>query len=260
MRALNELKLKDKKYIIFDMDGTLIDSIGVWNQTDQRLIKEYGGVHVDLDEVQRLRDGFLHGNQDTDIYLSFCEYLINKYNLSIKDPKKLLDIRWAKSGEILENEMDFKPGVVDLLLRLKELGFILVLATMTTQVQLDIYTKKNKKMLSQMNINDVFDFITRKEDVKNKKPDPEIYNMIMKYYSAKTEECLIFEDSYTGVLASKNAGIEVVNIYDKYADLDRDKIDKLTDYKINNFHEFLDLVNKLYSKKEYEKEKKQSQN
>ena len=158
MRALNELKLKDKKYIIFDMDGTLIDSIGVWNQTDQRLIKEYGGVHVDLDEVQRLRDGFLHGNQDTDIYLSFCEYLINKYNLSIKDPKKLLDIRWAKSGEILENEMDFKPGVVDLLLRLKELGFILVLATMTTQVQLDIYTKKNKKMLSQMNINDVFDF------------------------------------------------------------------------------------------------------
>ena len=260
MKKLSELNLKDKKYIIFDMDGTLIDSIGVWNQTDQRLIKEYGGVHVDLDEVQRLRDGFLHGNQDTDIYLSFCEYLINKYNLSIKDPKKLLDIRWAKSGEILENEMDFKSGVVDLLLRLKELGFILVLATMTTQVQLDIYTKKNKKMLNQININDVFDLVTRKEDVKNKKPDPEIYNMIMKYYSAKTEECLIFEDSYTGVLASKNAGIEVVNIYDKYADLDRDKIDELTDYKINNFHEFLDLVNKLYSKKEYEKEKKQSQN
>ena len=42
--------------------------------------------------------------------------------------------------------------------------------------------------------------------------------------------------------------------------LERDKIDELTDYKINNFHEFLDLVNKLYSKKEYDKEKKQSQN
>lgn len=260
MKKLSELNLKDKKYIIFDMDGTLIDSIGVWNQTDQRLIKEYGGVHVDLDEVQRLRDGFLHGNQDTDIYLSFCEYLINKYNLSIKDPKKLLDIRWAKSGEILENEMDFKSGVVDLLLRLKELGFILVLATMTTQVQLDIYTKKNKKMLSQININDVFDLVTRKEDVKNKKPDPEIYNMIMKYYGANPDECLIFEDSYTGVLAGNQAGVEVVNVYDKYADLERDKIDELTDYKINNFHEFLDLVNKLYSKKEYEKEKKQSQN
>ena len=42
MKKLSELKLKGKKYIIFDMDGTLIDSIGVWNQTDQRLIEEYG--------------------------------------------------------------------------------------------------------------------------------------------------------------------------------------------------------------------------
>lgn len=260
MKKLSELKLKGKKYIIFDMDGTLIDSIGVWNRTDQKLLEDYGGIHIDLNDVQSLRDTFLHENQNKDIYLAFCEYLINKYNLSIKDPKELLDIRWTKSGEILENEMDFKSGVVDLLLRLKELGFVLVLATMTTQVQLDIYTKKNKKMLSQININDVFDLITRKENVKNKKPDPEIYNMIMKYYSATPDECLIFEDSYTGVLAGNQAGVEVVNIYDKYADLDRDKIDELTDYKINNFHEFLDLVNELYFKVGYEKEKNQVQN
>lgn len=43
--------------------------------------------------------------------------------------------------------MDFKPDVVNLVLRLKKLGFNLVLATMTTQVQLDIYSKKNKRML-----------------------------------------------------------------------------------------------------------------
>lgn len=247
MKKLSELKLKGKKYIIFDMDGTLIDSIGVWNRTDQKLIEDYGGIHVDLDEVQRLRDGFLHGNQDTDIYLAFCEYLINKYNLSIKDPKELLDIRWNVSGRILEDEIDYKLGVVQLLSRLKELGFVLVLATMTTQVQLDIYTKKNKKMLDQMNINDVFDLITRKEDVKNKKPDPEIYNMIMKYYDATPDECLIFEDSYTGVLASKNAGVEVVNIYDKYADLDRDKINEIADYCIENYGQFLEFLNYIFS-------------
>lgn len=69
---------------------------------------------------------------------------------------------------------------------------------MTTQVQLDIYSKKNRKMLQQMNIEEVFDLITRKEDVQNKKPNPEIYNKIMQHYNAKPEECLIFEDSYTG--------------------------------------------------------------
>ena len=99
-----------------------------------------------------------------------------------------------------------------------------------------------------MNIEKTFDLITRKEDVQNKKPNPEIYNKIMKHYKAKPEECLIFEDSYTGVLAAKNAGIEVVNIWDKYADLDREKINEITDYSINNYKEFIDLVNQLYPK------------
>lgn len=246
MKELSKLRLKNKKYIIFDMDGTLIDSIGIWNRTDQKLIEEYGGKNINLDDIQLERDAFLHSNQDSDIYLAYCEYLIERYGFTIKDVEQLLKIRWNKSGEVLEKEMDFKPDVVELILKLKSLGFTVVLATMTTQVQLDIYSKKNKKMLQQMNIEEVFDLITRKEDVKNKKPNPEIYNKIMQHYKAKPEECLIFEDSYTGVLASNNAGIEVVNIYDKYADLDRDKINEITDYSINNYKEFIDLVNYLY--------------
>ena len=246
MKELSKLRLKNKKYIIFDMDGTLIDSIGIWNRTDQKLIEEYGGKNINLDDIQLERDAFLHSNQDSDIYLAYCEYLIERYGFTIKYVEQLLKIRWNKSGEVLEKEMDFKPDVVELILKLKSLGFTVVLATMTTQVQLDIYSKKNKKMLQQMNIEEVFDLITRKEDVKNKKPNPEIYNKIMQHYKAKPEECLIFEDSYTGVLASNNAGIEVVNIYDKYADLDRDKINEITDYSINNYKEFIDLVNYLY--------------
>lgn len=246
MLSLDKLNLKSKKYIIFDMDGTLIDSIGVWNRTDQKLIEEYAGITIDLDSIQSERDAFLHSNQDSDIYIAYCDYLINKYGFSIKDSEELLEIRWNKSGEILETEMDFKPDVPELILKLKRLGFTLVLATMTTQVQLDIYSKKNKKMLEQIDISKVFDLITRKEDVKNKKPDPEIYNKIMQHYGANPDECLIFENSYTGVLASKNAGIEVINIYDKYADLDRDKINSITDYSIKNYRQFIDYLERTY--------------
>lgn len=98
-------------------------------------------------------------------------------------------------------------------------------------------------MLEQMNIEEVFDLITKKEDVVNKKPNLEIYLKIMDYYNATPEECLIFEDSYTGVLAAKKVGIEVVNIYDKYADIDREKINKETDYFIKNYQEFIKIFN-----------------
>lgn len=246
MPSLDKLNLKGKKYIIFDMDGTLVDSIGIWNMTDQEVIKRYSGKEVDLDYIQKERDGFHHDHQDGDIYLSYCEHLIKEYDLTIKDAKELLKIRWNMSGEIQE-QIDFKPGVVELITKLKSLGFILILATMSTQFQLDIYFKKNKKMIKQIDIPQVFDLIVRKEDVKNKKPHPEIYNKIMDYYSARPNECLIFEDSYTGVLASKNAGIEVINIYDKYADLDRDKIDAMTDYNILNYNEFIAYLQCVYN-------------
>ena len=82
MQSLAKLNLKNKKYIIFDMDGTLIDSIGIWNITDKYIIEKYSGITVDLDDIQRERDNFLHSNQDSDIYLAYCTYLIKKYGLA----------------------------------------------------------------------------------------------------------------------------------------------------------------------------------
>ena len=240
MKSLEKLNLKDKKIIIFDLDGTLIDSIGIWNMTDQKLIHNYSRVKVDLKSIQMDRDNFLNNNSSSDIYVAYSKYLIDKYGFSNINVVELTEFRKNIANEVLKNEIEFKPDVAKLILQLKKMGYILALATVSTKAQLEIYCHDNKKMLDEMNIEKVFDLITTKETVKNKKPDPDVYYIIMNYYNVEPCECLIFEDSYTGVLAANRAGIEVVNIYDKYSDIDRDKINAIADYSILNYGEFID--------------------
>lgn len=123
------------------------------------------------------------------------------------------------------------------------MGYVLVLATATTETQIDIYTNKNKKMSSKLNLKDYFDLIIKKEDVSHKKPHPEIYLKVLEYYNTTPDRCLVFEDSLHGVLSSTAAGIETISVYDKYSDKDRERINELSDYTIESFSEFLEKLN-----------------
>ena len=69
-----------------------------------------------------------------------------------------------------------------MLRELKDRGFILVLATATTQRQIDIYANQNLTMAHAVPIYDIFDFIIRKEDVVYKKPHPEVYLKVLEHY------------------------------------------------------------------------------
>ena len=104
MKSLSNLNLLQKKYMIFDMDGTLIDSIGIWNEADYKIIDKYAGVQIDLDLLQTDRENFLEHHSNSDIYIAYCEYLIKKYDMNISK-EQLIQERWASVDYFLRNEL-----------------------------------------------------------------------------------------------------------------------------------------------------------
>lgn len=229
---------ENKKVIIFDMDGTLIDSVGIWNKTDEILIEKLANKKIQVPNIQQIRDSILAECKSGDIYLEYCVFLGKKYKSSLS-AKEILDLRWNISNQYIKNRIDYKPNADILLHLLKEQGYILALATTTTNIQLNAYRDVNQNIKQKADIDAMFDIVLSKEDVKEKKPSPEIHNKLMKILGVKPSDCLIVEDSLIGVQAGKNAGIEVAVMYDKYSDGDREQINRIADYSFSSFNEII---------------------
>ncbi len=231
---------KGKKVIIFDMDGTLIDSIGIWNKVDVELIKELGYVgELNEDEIQQQRDDKLREYSTLENpYIWYCQFLNSKYGSNLTG-EETLKKRYDIAQNYLKNEIDYKKDVPKLLEILKEKKYTLVIASTTRKKNMEIYLSENANLINKANLKDYFSIIYTREDAKEIKPNPEIYFKLLNELKIEKEQCLIFEDSLIGVEAANNAGIEVVAMYDKYSDLERDEIKKKATYYFKNYSDVI---------------------
>ena len=244
---MNLEELAKLELVIFDLDGTLIDSNGVNNDLDVELVHLFDK-NLSSEEILSERDNVFKNNKDGDIYLNYCEYLKKKYNSNLSK-EEILQHRRDISNE-LSKYIKYKPDADVMIKYLKSKNIKLALATVSRRETIDIYINENEYIKNKCNIQEYFDFIITKDDVTLKKPNPEIYKkVIQKFNINDLSKCVVIEDSLTGVLAAKRAGLNVIVIYDKYSDKDREKINELADYNVTNYKELIELFKNQIEKR-----------
>ena len=207
--------------VIFDLDGTLIDSMGIWHQIDVEYLGQKG---IPLpDDLQSEIEGYSF--RETAIYFK------DRFNLS-ESIEDIMEVWNTMSFDMYTNNVTLKPGVLDILEYIKSKGIKMAIATSNS-------THLTKAVLKAMDIHGYFDFIVTGNDVKKGKPDPEIYLKAAKGLNVEPSKCFIFEDIPNGILAGKNAGMTTCAVEDEYSMYLKDVKTELADYYTIDFNSFL---------------------
>lgn len=233
-------KIAQKKLLIFDMDGTLIDSLDVWNRIDLKVVSiiRRDGLET-VEEMQPIRDEALRlYSSSTNPYLDYCAHLKEKFK-SDYSRDEIYSLRYKIAEEMIEKEVKYKPFVPEFLKKMKGEGKVLAIASAAQRKNLDIYRTRNQNVISEARYDDIFSLMLARNDCTEIKPHPEVFFKTLEALNFKAEDAMVFEDSLVGVEASRRAGIECCAVYDRFSDHDRNEINALADFTINSFEELL---------------------
>lgn len=214
--------------VIFDLDGTLIDSMGVWLEVDEEYLGKRG-----IEAPNDLFDDIESGNS----FVEVAEYFKEKFDLP--DSLETIMQEWTEMvGWHYENDIPLKKGALDFLEFLQANNIKLGIGTSNSEFLA-------RKVLKANRVEHKFKSITAGcKDIKGK-PHPDIFLSVAADLGVKPENCLVIEDVLVGVLAAKNAGMKVFAIRDDHSKNWWEQITSEADFSAKCFHEIQNRVKVL---------------
>ncbi len=206
---------------LFDLDGTLVDSMWIWHDIDVEFLEARGLALPDT--YQSSIEG-----------MSFTEtavYTKDLFGLS-ESVDELKEIWNGMAIEKYRHEVPYKPGAEELLRHLRGKGIGIAIATSNSRQLVEAVAES-------LGISRYTDEIVTACEVEHGKPAPDVYLEAASRLGARPESCLVFEDVPMGILAGKNAGMRVCAVEDDFSAGQREEKKKLADYYISSFLEIL---------------------
>lgn len=215
-------RLKGKRAFLFDLDGTLVDSMWMWKSIDIEFLGSYG--HECPPELQRAIEG-----------MSFSEtavYFKERFGLPLTTEE--IKAVWTRmSIDKYRHEVPPKRGAMEFLAYAGEQGIFCGIATSNGRDMVDA-------VLDSLGMRPFFQAVTTACEVKAGKPEPDIYLKVAKDLGVEPAECMVFEDVPAGILAGKRAGMTVCAVDDEFSRAMEAEKRSMADYFIRDYFELLD--------------------
>lgn len=239
---------RGKRLVIFDLDGTLIDSLDMWDRVDVKIVRLASGTEPSPEEMEAFRKEVLRKVADRkDAYVLYCGAIAKRWHLDISK-EELHARRYEVAREMLVSGVSWREGAVSFVKALRDCGFLTAVATTTKRRNVDVYSGENEGMREEGVLYDLFDAVVTREDVEEIKPSPECHETLMRRFGVRPEETLVLEDSLIGLDAARRAGLAVGIIDEPHNDAERAELNEKADFTFGGWPELEERLLKEMTK------------